>query len=100
MVSLVKCGRWKIGGQQLWDVGDWELTFVGGGRLWVKICGRWEIGTHVSPPHMTWISVIQKSVNRVNTIIKLKFIFFLNPTLVRIIPPGHTYFNLEVFPPL
>ena len=23
MVLLVKCGRWEIGGQKLWEVGDW-----------------------------------------------------------------------------
>ena len=25
---------------------------VGGGRLGVKNCGRWEMGTPVSPPHV------------------------------------------------
>ena len=33
MVSLVKCGMWEIGGQQLWEVGDWGLKYVVGGRL-------------------------------------------------------------------
>ena len=52
MVSLVKCGRWEIGGHKLWEVGDWGSGIVGGGRLGVRncvrlgiqICGRWEIG--------------------------------------------------------
>ena len=41
MVLLVKCGglgvkncgRWEIGGQKLWEVGDWGSKIVGGGRL-------------------------------------------------------------------
>ena len=39
-----------IGGQKLWEVVDWGSKIVGGGRLWAKICGRWEIGIPVSPP--------------------------------------------------
>ena len=35
---------WEIGGQKLWEVGDWGSKNVGGGRLGVKNCGRWEIG--------------------------------------------------------
>ena len=41
---------WEIGGQKLWEVGDWGSKIVGGGRLGVKNCGRWEMGTPVSPP--------------------------------------------------
>ena len=45
MVSLLKYGRWEIGGQKLLEVGDWGSKTVGGGRLGgVQICGRWEIG--------------------------------------------------------
>ena len=43
---------WEVGdwGQKLWEVGDWGSKIVGGGRLGVKNCGRWEMGTPVSPP--------------------------------------------------
>ena len=50
MVAMLKCGRWEIGGPKLWEVGDWVSKFVGGWRLGVKICGRWEIVTPVSRP--------------------------------------------------
>ena len=49
---------WEIGGKKMWEVGDWGSKFVGGGRLGVEICGRWEIGTHLSPPSRVTVSVI------------------------------------------
>ena len=35
---------WEVGDPNVWEVGDWGSKFVGGGRLGVKIWGRWEIG--------------------------------------------------------
>ena len=32
-LGVKKCGRWEIGGQKLWEVGDWGSKYVGGGRL-------------------------------------------------------------------
>ena len=46
-LGVKNCGRWEIGGQKLWEVGDWGLKIVGGGRLGQKL---WEIGTCVTPP--------------------------------------------------
>ena len=48
---------------QMWEVGDWGSKIVGGGRLGVKMCGRWEIGGlkymgdgRWVPPPLNWFS--------------------------------------------
>ena len=43
MVSLLKYGRWEIGGQKLLEVGDWGSKTVGGGRLGGGP-NLWEVG--------------------------------------------------------
>ena len=36
-LGIKNCGRWEIGGQKLWEVGDWGSKIVGGGR-WAPLC--------------------------------------------------------------
>ena len=36
-------GRWEIGGKKMWEVGDWGLNNVGGGR-WENDVGGGRLG--------------------------------------------------------